>query len=561
MSPPASPYLGPETGDVLDARDLAELERMAAEHAAKAITQAFPVYAGPRTGETAVLEPIAKEGSPLEQLRQGKHGSRNRGRRRHARPALAPGRGRGDRRRDRAGDQDPLAAGQGTVGQVACRAERSSVALVLAATVAVVACAAWALRRAYSVEAAVAGHGNRLSFIFTLAFIALVWQMILCNLERPYKVTAVQAGELRRLRTLVHVPVYNEDAAYLGQCLESVFRQTWLPGFVSVTDDGSAVDYSAAEARFREAAAAAGVPVEWVRTPNQGKRHAQGVAVRGHPEADVFITVDSDTTLDPRAIEEGLKPLADPRVHSVAGMILPRNSQKNFLTRVIDMWWTPSQLVDRSSLSAMGAVLVNSGVLAFYRGGLMRDNLDGYLNETFFGRPVEFSDDSILTMYALERGRAVQQPTAFAFTAMPENMSHHARQYVRWMRGAMIRSFWRFRYLRASGYAFWAHVIGWVQWVLATCVFWTLFVVEPAVTRRPDWALMAVPVLIAYGQGLRYFTVRRSDQSRWSQLATYLLTPVTALWVFFGLRVIRWYGMATCLKTGWGTRKKIEVSL
>jgi hyaluronan synthase len=427
--------------------------------------------------------------------------------------------------------------------------------------VAVAACAAWALRRAYSVEAAVAGHGNRLSFIFTLAFIALVWQMILCNLERPYKVTAAQSGELRRLRTLVHVPVYNEDAAYLGQCLTSVFRQTWLPGFVSVTDDGSAVDYTEAKAAFLAQAAAAGVPAEWIRTPNQGKRHAQGVAVSRHPETDVFITVDSDTTLDPRAIEEGLKPLADPRVHSVAGMILPRNSQKNLLTRVIDMWWTPSQLVDRSSLSAMGAVLVNSGVLAFYRGALMRDNLDGYLNETFFGRPVEFSDDSILTMYALERGKAVQQPTSFAFTAMPENMSHHARQYVRWMRGATIRSFWRFRYLRASGYAFWAHVIGWVQWVLATCIFWTLFAVEPVITRRPDWALLVVPVLIAYGQGLRYFTVRRSDQSRWSQLATYMLTPVTALWVFFGLRVIRWYGMATCLRTGWGTRKKVEVSL
>jgi hyaluronan synthase len=427
--------------------------------------------------------------------------------------------------------------------------------------VAVAACVGWALRRAYSVEAALAGHGNRLSFIFTLAFIALVWQMILCNLERPYKVTAVQQQGLRELRTLVHVPVYNEDAAYLGQCLTSILRQTWLPGFVSVTDDGSAVDYSGARAAFEAQAAAAGVPVEWIRTVNQGKRHAQGVAVRGHPETDVFITVDSDTTLDPRAIEEGMKPLADPRVHSVAGMILPRNSQKNFLTRVIDMWWTPSQLVDRSSLSAMGAVLVNSGVLAFYRGPLMRDNLDGYLNETFFGRPVEFSDDSILTMYALERGRAVQQPTSFAFTAMPENMSHHVRQYVRWMRGAMIRSLWRFKYLRMGGYAFWAHVIGWVQWVLATCVFWTLFVVEPAVTRRPDWALVVVPVLIAYGQGLRYFTVRRSDQSRWSQWVTYLLTPVTALWVFFGLRVIRWYGMATCLKTGWGTRKKIEVSL
>ena len=149
---------------------------------------------------------------------------------------------------------------------------------------------------------------------------------------------------------------------------------------------------------------------------------------------------------------------------------------------------------------------------------------DGYLNETFFGRPVEFFDDSILTMYALERGKAVQQPTAFAFTAMPENMSHHVRQYVRWMRRAMIRSFWRFKYLRVSGYAFWAHIVGWVQWVIATSLFLVLFVVQPVLSLQYDWALYLIPLLIAYGQGLRYFTVRRSDQSRWSQFLTYMLT-------------------------------------
>lgn len=425
----------------------------------------------------------------------------------------------------------------------------------------IAACVAWAVRRVYSVETALSGHGTQFAFVFTLAFLALVWQMILCNLERPWRTTLDEERELRRLNVLVHVPVYNEDATYLQRCLASVFQQTRLPNFLSVTDDGSEVDYSAVRARVEELSARTGVPLEWIRTPNRGKRHAQGLAVQRHPRADVFVTVDSDTTLDPDAIREGLKPLADPAVHSVAGMILPRNSQKNLLTRIIDMWWTPSQLVDRSSLSAMGAVLVNSGVLAFYRGSLMRDNLDGYLNETFFGRPVEFSDDSILTMYALARGKAVQQPTSFAFTAMPENMSHHIRQYVRWMRGAMIRSFWRFKYLRLTGYAFWAHFIGWIQWVLATTIFWMLFVAQPVITRHVDWSLYLIPILIAYGQGLRYFTVRRSDQSRWSQLLTYMLTPVTALWVFFGLRAVRWYGMATCLKTGWGTRSKVEVSL
>lgn len=46
-----------------------------------------------------------------------------------------------------------------------------------------------------------------------------------------------------------------------------------------------------------------------------------------------------------------------------------------------------------------------------------------------------------------------------------------------------------------------------------------------------------------------------------SQLATWALAPVAALWAFFVLRPVRWYAMATCLRTGWGTRADVEVTL
>ena len=61
--------------------------------------------------------------------------------------------------------------------------------------------------------------------------------------------------------------------------------------------------------------------------------------------------------------------------------------------------------------------------------------------------------------------------------------------------------------------------------MLATSIFWTLFVVRPVITHQVAWALYLIPVLIAYGQGLRYFTIRRSDQSRWSQVVSYMFTP------------------------------------
>ncbi|MEV0585564.1 hypothetical protein [Nonomuraea sp. NPDC050310] len=81
----------------------------------------------------------------------------------------------------------------------------------------------------------------------------------------------------------------------------------------------------------------------------------------------------------------------------VAGVCLVASNRRGLSSRIYDLWLVSFQLVDRSGQSAMGAVIVNSGILAFYRTAVVRDNLDGYLNEAFFGRPVTFSDDSMLT--------------------------------------------------------------------------------------------------------------------------------------------------------------------
>jgi hypothetical protein len=70
-------------------------------------------------------------------------------------------------------------------------------------------------------------------------------------------------------------------------------------------------------------------------------------------------------------------------------------------------------------------------------------------------------------------------------------------------------------------------------------------------------ALVAWPLAVA----LRLVTVSRSDQ-RWpTWLASTALLPFAALWYLLVLRQIRFYGMATCHRQGWVTRKKVEVTL
>ena len=309
-------------------------------------------------------------------------------------------------------------------------------AVLLGGAVLFAASAVWAVQHALSAMDVLQGRGSQFAIVFMLAFALLMWQTVLCFFERPFTTTSEQQAASDASYVALNVPCYNEDPGALRACLESMLNQTRPPNLVHVVDDGSTVDYSETSAWFELNAPRHGVEAHWTRQDNAGKRSAQGATVRLAAKADFFVTVDSDAILDPNAIEEGLKPFADRRVMSVAGVVMLANVRTNLLTRASELWFVVGQMIDRSAMSAMGGVLVNSGALAFYRADLLRRHLDGYLNESFFGRRVGCSDDSMLTIYALMEGRAVQQPTAFAFTLMPERYSHHRRQYVRWMRGA-----------------------------------------------------------------------------------------------------------------------------
>jgi hyaluronan synthase len=445
---------------------------------------------------------------------------------------------------------------------LSARVHRSG--MVFSAAVTLIAAAVWAAH--HGVQAAAYGDetGSRLAAVWSVTFLLLLSQTVMYHCERTRRPTARARRQLDALHVAVLLPVFNEDPGYLRLGLESLLAQSRRPNSVHVVDDGStSSDYTSVRAWWTAAAAEAGITTTWQRQPNSGKRHAQAAGVRRSPSADVYITVDSDSCLAPNAVEELLLPFARPKVQSVAGIVLATNHRANLLTRLTDLWFTTGQLTDRSALSAMGAVLVNSGPLAAYRAPVVRDNLDSYLGETFLGRPVMFSDDSLLTLYALLRGRTVQQPSAVVFTALPEKASHFARMYMRWMRGSTIRSLWRMRYLPVTGWAYWAHLIRWFTVALSTSVLMWLLAVEPLrYGNTPPATFAVVPVLIGWAQALRYLGVIRSDERIRHRALTWLLMPLAVIASWTVLRAMRWYGIATCARTGWGTRQNgAEVTL
>ncbi len=175
--------------------------------------------------------------------------------------------------------------------------------------------------------------------------------------------------------------------------------------------------------------------------------------------------------------------------------------------------------------------------------------------------PVTLGDDTALTLFALLHGRAVHQPTAVAMPVYPETLSHHLRQWTRWMRASTIRTLWRIRYLRPRSYAWWFVRVPAVR-VLRVGGGVAGRAVRLARHQEPDLRQQHRPGRLAgrggHAAASRCTAPTSAGGAGWPR---WRLLPFAALWYLLVLRQIRFYGMATCHRQGWITRKKVEVTL
>ncbi len=378
---------------------------------------------------------------------------------------------------------------------------------------------------------------------------------VLSWFDKPAKASPEATRQLDRLHVTVAVPVYNEDAGLLDRAIFAMMNQTRPPQLIWIVDDGSKTDYTAL-VDYWVGTWSNGTEIRWTRQHNQGKRRAHAYVFERVPEADIFITVDSDTTIEYRAIEEGLKPFQDPKVQSVAGIEMGFNAYENFLTRLQCSLQLYAQAVIGAAWSVVGDMYTNRGPYALYRAGLIRKYLAVYRDEVFFGRRVILGDDSLLALCGSTEGRAVQQLTAVGLTMWPETYGHHLRQRLRWARGRAVRNFWRIRYRPVLSYCWWVTVTG-IQGFLTSIALVGLLIAtwplgEPVLVRT----LIAM-LLLSIPNGLRTLCFKRSDETVIDRVTLVLIRPLSAMWSGIVLaRILRAWGTATLLKQGWTTRQK-----
>lgn len=402
------------------------------------------------------------------------------------------------------------------------------------------------------------------SFVASAAFCWLLFSLAAAWWHRDVvdDRTGAQLASLDGERVTVIVALFQEDPAMFAAMLDSISIQSRQPARLHVVDDGSTSEDCRDEFdlwnRTRRPEA---LDAEYTWQPNAGKRHAQARAVRADPDADFYVTMDSDVLLaNPDSLGNLLLPFTRRRTMSVAGFLIGANPKRGLLYRLIELGFVCSFLNGRATNSALGSVTVNAGGLAAYRSHILLDNMRHYLRQTVAGNRVMSGDDAMLTRYALLRGRTVFQRSAVGLTLHPNKFSHLTRQRIRWARSYWWGSHWFLKHFPVRRIGWWIVVYDMVQTAWMTLVM-PVVLWQAAMSGRFGLGLLGIITILAYVQSARFLSVRRPDESFGSQLLTYALAPLASLLQIYLGWALSYVGLATFAKTGWSTRSQVEVGL
>lgn len=427
------------------------------------------------------------------------------------------------------------------------------------------------LRRWYPVFAAIVGaylvflgwyHWGQLGIpiwripVIIVSFIWLVLTITAAHLHRP-----ATNPTPRDLKVAAVIASHNEDPNMLRAMFASMDAQTILPHALYFVENGGT--NGDAERIFNEWAASTPIQrTRFIYREEASKRGAQGVAFEEETEADIFMTVDGDTKLDPYAIENGLKSFADRKVMSVAGLLVGLNRDKNLLTRIVDIGFIASFMNGRAAWSRFNSVAVNCGGLAFYRVWVVKRHLHDYLNQRVAGRKVHSGDDRMLTCFAALEGKTVFQETSVGYTLLPENLGHLTRQRGRWWRSFWWGGLWAIRRFSPRRAIWWLVLSQFITFVLYAVMFPLILLVDPIVNQKFPWAFFVYIAGLSYVRCARTLAVRQPGQSFSSQLLSFvLLSPLVTYLNIWLCTILQWWGMFTFRTTGWRTRQQVEVGI
>ncbi|NLE28051.1 MAG: glycosyltransferase family 2 protein [Phycisphaerae bacterium] len=351
----------------------------------------------------------------------------------------------------------------------------------------------------------------------------------------------------------VIVPAYNEGQQ-VWKTLQSLVASDYPAEKLEIiaVDDGSADD---TWYWIQKAAAEYPDRIRALRQPrNMGKRHAlyEGF-LQGRGE--VFVTVDSDSLVDPQTIRLLLSPMVrNPKVGGMAGNVRVLNRDEGLLPIMQDVRFMYSFEFMRASQSMVDTVICTPGALSAYRRSVVMKVLPEWMNQTFLGRTANIGEDRAMTNLILREGYYVRfQRNAKVYTNVPTTYKGTCKMFLRWARSNFRETlvmgkfiFKKFRETPVKGarinFLLQVQTLTISQVFLVTsflCLLWKPWVF--AVTMLTGIAIRSVAPAALY-----YYRTRSSD-ALWAYW-------YGVIWVL-GFSWITPYAMFTLRKNGWLTRQ------
>ncbi len=259
-----------------------------------------------------------------------------------------------------------------------------------------------------------------------------LWRIGLAVRYEPH--STVENGKLPQVTVVV--PAFNEGR-FVEQTLRCLARADYPNDRLEivVVDDGSDDDtwYHIEKARQH-----IGPRLKTIRFPeNRGKRWALWEGFR-HGRGDVFVTVDSDSLVEPDALKALVSPIVqDPEVGAVAGNVRVLNHSEGIVPRMLAVRYVVAFDYKRAAQSGMngGGVLCVAGALAAYRRDAVVAALDKWLHQTFLGGSARAGEDHAMTNFVLKQGyKVVYQRSARVLTRVPTTLTGLAKMFLRWSR-------------------------------------------------------------------------------------------------------------------------------
>ncbi|MCK6447566.1 MAG: glycosyltransferase family 2 protein [Planctomycetes bacterium] len=275
-------------------------------------------------------------------------------------------------------------------------------------------------------------------------YLPLVWLLLRRGFVRERSV-AVRAAFVRREPLVSVVIAGRNEAPTIEAALRAVLDQSYGNFEVIVVDDASEDRMFELASRFR------GDPrVRVVRNQNltgrTGRPSATNLGLR-YARGEFLVSLDADTTIDRGTLRALVAPFADPRVGVVAGNVLVRNPDVNWLTRVQTLEYVQSIELRKQWTDLCDCTLMASGAIGAFRVSAVRE-LRGWSQE--------LAEDSDISVRMRKIGwKLAFARDAVALTEVPEDLGTVVRQRRRWDRGG-----WR-AYFKKHAFAFRPRVVGW----------------------------------------------------------------------------------------------------